>query len=577
MINLRAMKKETSDEYIPRSVNKARAWVRGLPITNLGETTRRLYMGLVDFNQSRISSVARIDIADTLHNTASLVLGNLQRHLVSRAFPLPQKSQRIFELKQSLLLELAGSYQLAAVDMITTASITKRPLLKAIYSAMLYLSEVLLQHYTVYAKTRDTLWHDMHHLYLLACDNGLQNMVVLKDNDGLATINDVYKYANLLALSNPYSLRQGEIERLEHLFHVLLPLVEIHPNADTIKTELSYIIHLNRDAHAALVPVSDILNSPTIRVLDLSELIKKLDCYISALENNTKPSKYYLFKDIGISLAKRLVFHFTRVRNRSAKRYVKNENISVVTGLSNVVTVLDNNDKLESLNNAELDDLSASAFDKDQNMAVDALYSSKNNSTSQSSKPNSAPTVSDTATPTVLMQTWLVTNSSVGGYGLLWRNDEPSAARVGSIVGLRSAHDAEVEWQIGTIRWIEFIKERGLCVGIEFLAPYVVPIAVKHINHVKKPVQNLPIAGLMLPPIEGIRPEPELLFPPQMFRTGDELQVAFSLHEETIRLTNRDECTGSFGIFGYNVVKKETLKLEDVIDEEDYSAIWGGL
>ena len=573
MINLRAMTEKISDEYIPRSVNKARAWVRDLPITNLGETTRRLYMGLVDFNQSRISSVARIDIADTLEDTAALVLSNLQRHLVSRAFPLPQKSQRIFELKQSLLLELAGAYQLATVDMITTASISKRPLLKGIYSAMLYLSEVLLQHYMVYTKTRDTLWHDMHHLYLLACDNALQNIVVLKNNDGLATINDVYKYANLLALSNPYSLRQGEIERLEHLFHLLLPLVEIHPNADHIETELSYIIHLNRDAHAALVPVSDILNSPTIRVLDLSQLIKKLDCYISALEKNTKPSKYYLFKDIGISLAKRLVFHFTRVRNRSAKRYVKNENISMVTGLSNVVTVLNNNDKLESLNNDDLG-LTGSGLTGSRststhvnnNHAVDSLYESSVQEAS----------ISDTA-PIVLMQTWLVTNSSVGGYGLLWRNDEPSAARVGAIVALRSAHDTEVEWQIGTIRWIEFIKGRGLCVGVEFLAPYVVPIAVKNINHVKKPVQNLPIAGLMLPPIDGIRPEPELLFPPEMFRTGDELQVAFALHEETICLTHRDECTGSFGIFGYNVVKKETLKLEDVIDEEDYSAIWGSL
>jgi len=62
-----------------------------------------------------------------------------------------------------------------------------------------------------------------------------------------------------------------------------------------------------------------------------------------------------------------------------------------------------------------------------------------------------------------------------------------------------------------------------------------------------------------------------------MFRSGDELQVAFALHEETIRLTHRDECTGSFAIFGYNVVKKETLKLEDVIDEDDYSAIWRSL
>jgi hypothetical protein len=574
MINLRAMTKKTSDEYIPRSANKAKTWVRELPITNLGETTRRLYMGLVDFNQSRISSVIRIDIADTLGETARLVLNNLQRHLVSRAFPLPPKSQRIFELKQSLLLELAGSYQLAAVDMITTASVMKRPLLKAIYNAMLYLSDVLLQHYMVYSKTRDTLWHDLHHLYLLACDNELQDTSVFKDYDGLTTINDVYKQANLLALSNPYSLRQGEIERLDQLFQVLLPLVTIHPNADTITTELTYIIHLNRDAHAALVPASDILNSPTIRVLDLCELIEKIDDYISALESNAKPSEYYLFRDIGIGLAKRLIFHFTRVRNRSAKREVKNESISVVTGLSHVVKVLNNHAKLESLDIASKshDPSVINSFNSNPNPNADqAIMDQKSLSFKYSENKQ------ELSSASILMQTWTVINSSSGGYGLLWRDEESSAARVGAIVALRATHNIELEWQIGTIRWMEFINERGLCLGIEFLAPYVVPIEVKAVNSMDTNTAILPVLGLMLPVIDDVRPEPELLFPAQMFHTGNELKITFALHEETVLLNHRDECTGSFSIFSYTVVKKENLKLEDVIDEEDYSTLWGSL
>ena len=545
-------------EYIPRSAGKARTWAAELPITNLGETTRCLYMGLVDFNQSRVSPSNRIDIADTLRAPAKIVLKNLQRHLSHRAFPLPKKSQRIFELKQSLLLELAGAYQLAAIDMLTTSSIIKKPLLKAIYSAMDYMAQVLLQSFMVYAKTRDTLWHDMHHLYLLACENKLENIVVVQDKKQFSTISDIYKYVNLLALANPYSLRQGEIEKLDQLFRVIFPLVKIHLNADHIKTELTYIIHLNSDTHAALVPVSDILNSPTIRVLDLSSLIQKLDKYISTIEDQDTPSDYYFFTDFGISLAKRLVFHFTRVRNRGFNRYVKNEEISVVTGLVDVVTVINDSHKVEVTSDPDDDDYIFAALNYD--VAPNGSRIEKN--------------VPDSDESTVLVQTWHIENSSVGGYGICWRENLPSGARVGEIIALKAQGDNDDTWQVGTIRWLEFVKGDGLCAGVEFLAPHIIPVeAIQIIN--RNVPQTFPMSGLMLPPIDGIRPEPELVFKAQTFKSGDHIKIQQANREETVCLTHRDECTGSFGIFGYSTVTAE--KIEEDIEDEDYSVIWGTL
>ena len=545
-------------EYIPRSVGKARIWANELPITNLGEATRRLYMGLVDFNQSRISPSVRIEIADTLRKPAAIILKNLQRHLNYRAFPLPKKSQRIFELKQSLLLELAGAYQLAAIDMLTTSSIVKKPLLKSIYSAMDYMSQVLLQSFMVYTKTRDTLWHDMHHLYLLACENKLENITVVKEKGRLNSISDIYKYVNLLALANPYSLRQGEIEKLDHLFHVVLPLVKIHPNADKIQTDLTYVIHLNSDTHAALVPVSDILNSPTVRVLDLSFLVQKLDSYIGTVEDKERPSDYYLFTDFGISLAKRLVFHLTRVRNRSFNRYSKDEMINVVTGLADVVTVINDSYKVEAADDPDDDDYIFAALNHDTSLEGGQKKDIAKNSDDSS----------------VLMQTWHVQNSSVGGYGICWEEEMPSGARVGEIIGLLPQSGEDETWQVGTIRWLEYVKGQGLCAGVEFLAPHIIPVEVNQIIN-RDIQQTFPMAGLMLPPIEGIRPEPELVFPAQMFRSGDQIKIKLDAREETICLTNRDECTGSFGIFGYTIIKNEKTKEE--IEDEDYSAIWGAL
>ncbi len=550
--------KNKAKEYIPRSVGKARAWVSDLPIANIGETTRRLYIGLVDFNQSRVSPVTRIEIGNTLRPVAALILGHLQRHLVYQAFPLPRKSQRIFELKQSLLLELAGIYQIAALDMLTTSSITKKHLLKSLYSAMDYMSQVLLQSFMVYAKTRDTLWHDMHHLYLLACENKLEDIIVIKDKNHFATISDIYKYVNLLALSNPYSLRQGEIEKLDKFFHTALPLVKIHPNADKIKTDMSYVVHLNSDTHAALLPVSDILNSPTIRVLDLSLLITKLDRYITTEEHERAAKEYIFFTGLGTSLAKRLVFHLTRVRNRSFNRYKKDEDVRVVTGLANVVTVVNDDHKLEVENDIDTDDYIFAALNYDV-------------SPDGGQKPKEEKVLETSSLP---MQIWHVENSSVGGYGLCLRENSPSGARVGEIVGISPVNKPSAKWQVGTIRWLEYVKEQGLCAGVEFLAPRINPITAKQVLN-RTLSQPLPIDGLMLPMIEGIRPEPELVFPAQIFKKDDKLVIEIASKEETISLTQGDECTGSFSIFSYTIVNTE--KTEEELDEEDYSAIWGSL
>ena len=43
------------------------------------------------------------------------------------------------------------------------------------------MTQVLLLNYSVYIRTRETLWHDIHHLYLLAVENGV-DQVKLKEH-----------------------------------------------------------------------------------------------------------------------------------------------------------------------------------------------------------------------------------------------------------------------------------------------------------------------------------------------------------------------------------------------------------
>ena len=72
-----------------RSVSKARSWVSALPLMDMGETTRRLFAGLTKLNKEPIAPQKRIDVTEILLPYVKMSLDNLDRHFLSRSFPLP--------------------------------------------------------------------------------------------------------------------------------------------------------------------------------------------------------------------------------------------------------------------------------------------------------------------------------------------------------------------------------------------------------------------------------------------------------------------------------------------------------
>ncbi len=90
---------------------------------------------------------------------------------------------------------------------------------------------MLLLTYSVYVRTRETLWHDIHHLYLLATENGVEQLKMRDAAPGAPTIEARYIQMNLLALVKPYCLRQGEVTRLMQYFVQNAALVTIARDA----------------------------------------------------------------------------------------------------------------------------------------------------------------------------------------------------------------------------------------------------------------------------------------------------------------------------------------------------------
>ena len=542
-----------------RTPSKATKWVGQLPITDMGETTRQLYIGLVGLNKEPVAPQTRIEVTEILLPYVKMSLDNLGRHFQNRSFPLPERSQKIFELKQSMLMELAGSYQLAALDMITKGSVSKKKILLSIGRAIKYMSLVLMNGYEVYVKHQKNIWHDIHHLYLLSCEHGIQNKEIPDNGDAdgeSLTIEDHYKLINLIALAGPNGTRQGEAIRIRDFFKKFISDIPILTDSDRVKSKYAHITLLNSDEPAALMPVSEMVNSPTSRLFDLSKAIHALDDFVSESEE-TELGLHDKLPMLSHSMAKRLVYSLTTIRNRRFKRFPRDENATLVIRM---------NDVIEILRGTQTD----SFIDQINEDVVDDNIYSELSAKEDVESPWSAIDIDTFEEADVNMHTWHIDNSSTGGYGLSQVSKNSSTARVGEMVAIKDPKDNQELWQISVIRWMDSVNEKGLCMGLEMLSQRAMTVTAESVSN-REMTQSFPVEGLYLPEIDGAREQANVIFPGFIFHVDDIVTINLSDRQEQIRITAVDDTLGSFAYCSFEKVVTDNSAKDEI---ETFEDVW---
>jgi len=542
------------------SVSKARTWVASLPVMDMGETTRCIFTGLTKLNNEPIAPQTRVDVTEILLPYVKMALENLDRHFLSRSFPLPVRSQKVFDLKKSLIMELAGSYQLAALDMLTKNSGSKKSLLISIGRAIQYMSVVIINDYGIYAKNKKSIWHDIHHLYLLACEKKIQTKEVPHKDDVNGenlSIEEQYKLINLVALAAPNTLRQGEIARIREFFLATLNDVKLISDTDKVKSKYAHITLLNSDEPASLMPVADLLNSPTSRIFDLSTVIHKIDQFVTLSETD-ELGKHEQWPMLTHSLAKRLVYVLTTIRNRRYKRFERQEKAALVIRMPDVINVIRGNEP-ESFMDQINEDV------EDDNI-YDALAAEDN-----VSSPWSDLDIEELASHRdATIHSWQLENSSSGGYGLKQIVSEATTARVGELVAIKDPKDSSDMWQISVTRWMDAFKGIGLRIGLEILSIHGMVVKVDEIT-TREISQKLPLEGVLLPTIDGARDEANLIFPGYIFHIDDELKITLGSRQQHVRITNIDDTVGNFSYCSFEILEIAELAENSL---EAFDEVW---
>ena len=595
----------------PNHPRKLKKVISALPNTNMGELTRQTYLILRDLNRQTMPNKYRLENLEMLRILTRNIFNNLKKYFINRTLPLPDKSQKIVNLNQSLLQELVYGYEIIAYEAANEidTKIDDKTLSIAICRAINYLSEMLLRSSEVYAHCPKNLWHDVHQLYIFAESKNLTDNIVVdtEKKPEKITIENSYKQILLFILARPTALRQRDSERIYKELFEWSKYANIQREATEKQIDHVFSIRIHEDSPPNYLSKEDLADNITTRTLDTSELVSYVKSLIA--EQNNQKQKLAVGDTIPIETLNALVNAWGDSAKRRFSRAERHGHINVAIGLSRVAKAIRASNKKENTVDTRSGFVRTSAAAKqDPGFTLETMSNHKKNDlsgymthTEIGAKENNSWDM--VAKGRALTQTyeneqllanedkirswhedadshWEAVNISAGGYCLRWNSDDTSKAQIGEIIALQEFDvKNNFEWRIGVIRWMQFTQKYGLEIGVQVLSPKVLPATAQRVNR----PNEVPFDCLVLPGIKALNQASSTILPAHAFKTNDKLLVQILENKLNITLGETKEHTGSFTQFTYKNtdevqrIKKQVKKEEATKNKDDFDELWTSL
>jgi cyclic-di-GMP-binding protein len=601
--------KAPSADAIPNQPRKLKKVLAALPNSNMGELTKQTFLILRDLNRQTMPGKQRLENLEMMRVLARNIFDNLKKYFINRTLPLPDKSQKIVNLNQSILQELIYGYEIIAYEAANKidSKIDDKILSTAICRAINYLSEKLLRSSEVYEPCPKNLWLDTHQLYAFAESRELTEKTVIdKERESeKQTIENSYKQILLFSLARPIALRQRDNERVFKELFEWSKYSSIQRDASASMISNVFCMHIHEDSAPSSLTEADLAEDIIIRTLDASKLV----LYVKNLfaEQSKQKQKITVGDDISLETLKALATSWGENAKRRFSRANRQGRINVAIGLSRAAKAIRDSFKVENTIDTKSGFVRTSASTKqDPDFTLEAISNPEEDSGYMThtevgaTENNSWDMVAKGRTLTntyaneqkfihedKLKQRqknvdshWEIVNISAGGYCLHWNSDDTSKAQIGELIALQE-FDAKdnFEWRIGVIRWMQFTQKNGLEIGIQVISPKVVTATAQRVNR----PNEIPFECLMLPGIKALNQASSTILPAHAFNTNDKLVVQIMENKIDVTLGETKEHTGSFTQFTYKNtemdkrIKKQAKKEEANKNKDDFDELWSSL
>jgi|GEM_PF-835058 len=597
-------------------------WIESLPMANIGETARRVYRTLIDFNRYQLTDMLRAKLVEQFRTPIEYVCENLKRHYMDVSFPLPAKAWKTASLNRELNTELSISYKIIIERMLAGEAdrFDRKLLVIAMHRAMYYQGQVLLQTALVYAPWVKGMWKEINTLYAFAQQNRVHQVPIkmkVGDQELISTLEDQYKGLLLLAAATPYRLRQKQMIRLYEEARTWANLVELHASDEKESGNGRLTINLTADEP----PVHSTLREATIGrnviMIDTRPLLKKLqeDFESAPWESTTDlPGKN---KGLTKPLLRQLIIAWNKPPDRRFVRTRLNFELNILVGLAAIheATSLlpeeespanpahsdssslenpflpDSDQQLlspssatppKSVTELSLSNMSGAGLDDqarspspDSLMTDSLLDSSLSSDSFDEDWPKKPRHTVNPDADTIAVTTQ---NESAGGYCIRWSTQgNAPKVKVGELVGIASPTQRR-QFTLGVVRWLRLHGGQDLDLGLQIIASNVEAAQLRFAEtQNSRRSENTPVDCLLLPAIENdpSAGSESLIVSNAIFPLGTKLSLNHAGLEKTVKLTSIVEFNSAFVRFQFTTMKKEENKKDH--PKTSFDDLWSSL
>jgi hypothetical protein len=443
------------------------AWLATLPGHDPAGAARLLIDKLVAINHAAGSPRTRLRLLDMLRERIESLVPRLERELEDATLPLAPQLRETAYFIEKLLKELGAGYTAAVLNSPRTwlAFGLKRQIHAPLVRAMDLLSRRLLLTHRLYARSPGGVWAELHQLYGLARELGLESRQAESPPTSAGAL---YRNTLLLTFAEPARLMPGELTLVQDYLLRFGALAEILHSPPDAKPRGIFLIDPRRDRPGiAASKRKDEGSSAFERVLSARALVERLESQFVRLQSGVSPDTLGLPEEAGRvayrALLRRLAGNWRGERRKRSARLRFHPRVAVHIGL---------------------------------NSAWEAL--------GPGAKPCTKPEKASE---------WVIVNESAGGFALRLMNGRTGHVAVGDVLLVQSRERGA---QYGCIvRRVVSNNPDHLEIGVQQLAPRV--LAAVALLDSREGDQG--VKALFCPALPG-RDQPALLVVPAGVRTS---------------------------------------------------------
>lgn len=498
---------------------QAKAWIESLPLSHGVEAARRIAANLAAINRAKVEFDDRLQLLENYRPVAQVVYDEMDAVFGKSLLPLPAKAREALGLARELATEFSYGYKILILEktgkLLAFGAKKQMPLL--LFRAMDYLAQILRASYRSYTPVTPGVWREIHQLYLHAEKEGLAAEPA--DPESKASIADLYAESLLIALTDPYRLVPGELDRITQVIRAQRGAVSLGQARPTTQPGGHFLVPCDVDKPPKpLASANDDPGGPNWRLLDANPMVDRLRARRQAVESgNVSATTSKAMNPEAIGLLGKLMTLWGDPPKRNYRRDPMDTSVAICAGLRAIAHFV----AIAPLAAAKAE---ADAIERGITMPLLAVPD-------------------DEVSKSMNVNEWEVVNQSAGGLKVRRTDATTQAITVGEAIGIKFL--GQGRWTIGVVRWLTVLDEGGMEFGIQFLAPEARCIAIQQTVGATGQTR----AGLLLSEEDGFESADSILAAPATYSDLREFEIEDAGVVSRVRATSLIEKTGRFELF----------------------------